>query len=151
MRNDYYSNGKRGMEGGVPVWRPSWWNELGNDKEFIEATRPRTSFKQSYYENGHRMIVDGIPVRVAAYVKGWAPWMKRALFKGTGGSKEAAEIEAQLPRLFPSYVPKNARGVACCIVHKNEYRADSDCYQCKADARQASYEAEKESWKTAAE
>ena len=81
--SDYYKNGKCGQLDGAPIWRPKWWGTLGNDKEFVEATKPRTAFKTAYYEGGHRMVFDGVPIRVAAHVKDWAPWMKRALGKGT--------------------------------------------------------------------
>lgn len=138
-RKDYYAGGKRGSEGGVPIWRPKWWGELGNDKEFREATKPRTAFKAAYYEGGHRMTIDGIPVRVAAYVKDWAPWMKRAICSGIENAKEARETERQIAILFPSYVPSWDEGKASCLACRSVYTADSHghpghCWECKRQA-----------------
>ena len=79
---DYYKGGKRVMRDGAPCEVASWVGELGNDKEFIEATRPRTEYKKAYYEGGYRMIFDGVPCRLSAHVKDWAPWMRRALGRG---------------------------------------------------------------------
>lgn len=96
----YYANGKRGEMDGVPIWRPKWWGELGNDPEFIEATKPRTAFKAAYYAGGHRMMRGGVPCRVAAQVADWAPWMKRAIAReGLGTRKELAEAKAQWAKL----------------------------------------------------
>lgn len=100
MSKSYYASGKRGMEGGVPVWRPAWWDELGNDAEYKEAVRPRTAFKAPYYADGHRMIINGIPTRVSAHVKDWAPWMRRVLYKGSATGKENAELKIQIKMLF---------------------------------------------------
>lgn len=77
----YYSHGKRAWDNGVPVWRPKWWNQLGNDAECREATKPR-GVKLSYYEGGHRMVIGGVPIRVAAHVKGWKPGNRAALCQG---------------------------------------------------------------------
>lgn len=82
----YYSTGKRGTEGGIPIWHPKWYGELGNDAEFREATKPRTAFKAPYYEGGYRLTIDGVPIRLAPHVKGWKPCNKAALCKGTGNS-----------------------------------------------------------------
>lgn len=79
--NTYYSTGKKGSLDGVPVWRPKWWGELGNDAEFREATKPR-GFKGAYYAGGYRLTIDGVPIRLAAHVKGWKPGNKAALCKG---------------------------------------------------------------------
>ena len=93
----YYSNGKRGTLNDVPIWRPKWYGTLGNDPEFIEATKPRTAFKQAYYDGGFRMIKDGIPCRLAGYVANWAPWMRRALFCGyTSYHDKEVERQAKL-------------------------------------------------------
>lgn len=100
MSKSYYEGGKRGQLDGVPIWRPSWFGELGNDREFIEATKPRTAFKAAYYDGGHRMVVAGIPVRLSAYVKGWRPATKAMLLKGSQTPKEQEEIKAQLAILF---------------------------------------------------
>ena len=78
----YYSNGKRGSLDGARIWRPKWYGELGNDAEFREATKPRTAFKAKYYEGGHRMMIDGTPIRVAAHVKNWKPSNRAALCQG---------------------------------------------------------------------
>lgn len=129
-KRDYYSGGKHGTMDGVPIWRPKWYGELGNDAEFREATKPRTAFKAAYYDGGHRITQDGIPVRLAAYVKDWAPWMKRALGNGVETPKEAKLTEAQMEILFPAYgreqALKRASGMASCLECRKEYYAGED-------------------------
>ncbi len=121
----YYKGGKKLIIDGVPCKVASWVGELGNDREFLEATRPRSGqYKKAYYDGGLRVIVDGIPCRVSAHVKEWSRWMKAALLKGTRSTeKEAQEIEAQMEILFPAYVPRRVHGVACCTCCKGEYDA----------------------------
>jgi hypothetical protein len=79
---------------------PKWYGELGNDKEYCEAVKPRTAFKSKYYEGGHRMVIDGVPVRVAAHVKSWSPWMKRAIGRGTPSWRDNEETARQMKILF---------------------------------------------------
>lgn len=103
MSNGYYNNSKRVMIDGVPCKVASWVGELGNDKEFLAATRPaHLKFKKAYYEGGIRMIVGGIPVRMSAHIKGWKASTKAMLLKGSSTSKEQDEIKAQMEILFPA-------------------------------------------------
>ena len=102
MSANYYDGGKRVMRDGAPCKVASWVGELGNDKEFIEATRPRTEYKKAYYEGGYRMIFDGVPCRMSAHVADWAPWMRRALNRGADNRKDAAETERQWFILCPA-------------------------------------------------
>lgn len=95
MSKDYYGGGKRGSLDGVPIWWPTWWGQLGNDAEFREATKPRTAFKAPYYDGGHRMVIAGIPTRVAAHVKSWSAANKAKLYKGTQAFREGEEIRVQ--------------------------------------------------------
>jgi hypothetical protein len=94
--------------GGKPHrWNGYHWT-MGDDAEFIEATKPR-GFAPAYYEGGFRMVIGGAPIRMAAHVKDWSPWMKRALGRGTqvDGLGDAYEWKAdhelrrQLDLLFP--------------------------------------------------
>ena len=32
---------------------------------------PKDTYKKDFYEGGHRMIINGMPTRVAAHVKAW--------------------------------------------------------------------------------
>jgi hypothetical protein len=100
MTAAYYANGKRGTMDGCPIWRPAWWGTLGNDAEFREATKPRTAFKAAYYKGGHRLTIDGAPCRVAGNVANWAPWMRRALGRGTMTTREENECKAQITILL---------------------------------------------------
>lgn len=100
----YYSDGKRGSEGGIPIWRPKWYGELGNDAEFREATKPRTALKAPYYEGGHRMTIDGVPIRLASHVKGWRAANKAKLCQGAMTSKEQNEVVTQVAKLFQKSV-----------------------------------------------
>ncbi len=95
----YYTCAKRILIGGVPCKVAPWVGELGNDSEYREAVRPRDEYKATYYEGGFRVVRDGIPCRMAGYVADWSPWMKRALLKGTAGSKESEETKRQMARL----------------------------------------------------
>ena len=148
MSKDYYSNGKRGSFDGAPIWRPKWWGELGNDAEYREATKPRTAFKAAYYAGGHRMTIDGTPVRVAAYVKDWAPWMKRAIGKTGETKQEAQQLQAQMEILWPSFGREQAlirkSGMATCLVCRKEYYAGNEydavaCWNCPKPARDGDY------------
>ena len=144
-KKDYYANGKHGTEGGIPIWRPKWYGELGNDAEYREAIKPRTAFKAAYYQGGHRMSVDGIPVRVAAYVKDWSAWMKRAIGSGAESAKEMQERERQMEILFPAYgrekALERAKHMVCCVDCHGEYYAretgDGECWHCEHENRQA--------------
>lgn len=111
MSRDYYSTGKRGTLDGVPIWRPKWFGDLGNDPEFIEATKPRDAYKAAYYAGGYRTVKDGIPCRLAGYVADWAPWMRRALFRGReredyNGKPKDKELLAQAKALGLVKPPK---------------------------------------------
>lgn len=105
MTKDYYSSGKRAVINGAPCWVPAWWGELGNDAEYREATKPRTAYKTRYYAGGHRIMVDGVPIRVVEHVKTWSPWMKKAIGKGSITPREDLEVKAQTAKLFPSFPP----------------------------------------------
>lgn len=97
----YYTNAKRCTEGGVPIKRPKWWGELGNDPEYLAAVAPRNTFKAAYYEGGHRVTMwDGVPCRVAAIVKTWTPWRRRLLVSAPPGDKYLKESAAQFERLM---------------------------------------------------
>lgn len=91
----YYANGKRGSEDGIPIWRPKWYGQLGNDAEYREATKPRTAFKAAYYEGGHRLTIGGVPIRLAGHVKDWPARAKSVLGKGTAGYREQKALEVQ--------------------------------------------------------
>lgn len=96
----WYYGSKTVMLDGAPCVVASFIGELGHDREYYEATKPRTAFKAAYYKGGYRMLRDGIPVRMAAYVADWAPWMRRALLRGSETHKENLELKKQMKILF---------------------------------------------------
>jgi hypothetical protein len=137
MSKDYYKGGKRVSIDGVPCKVASWVGQLGNDKEFREATKPR-GVSPAYYEGGYRLVLGGIPTRLAPHVKGWKAANKAKLYQGSADSKEQREVEDQATILFPSFVGSRHEGIACCVVHRDEYRADhhghaGDCWKCKQE------------------
>lgn len=55
----------------------------------------KQSYKRAYYKGGHRMVIDGVPIRVAAHVKTWSARARACLGKGTAGWKEQQELDRQ--------------------------------------------------------
>jgi hypothetical protein len=142
----YYAGGKKGSLDGVPIWRPKWYGELGNDAEYRDAIKPR-GFKASYYDGGHRLTIGGVPIRLAGHVKDWPARAKRALGKGSETYKEARAIEEQWAQMCPTFVPAHLEGSASCVAHHNDYNAKfsgeyGGCWECEREQRQARFEAE---------
>ena len=96
MAKYYYDGGKRVTIDGIPIKVPKWYGQLGNDKEFREATRAR-AFSPAYYEGGLRLMLGGIPTRVVPHVKGWRS--KAVLYHGSATYKEQQELERQAAAL----------------------------------------------------
>lgn len=73
-------------------WKAHPCKPLGEPKWPAPPTR---SYNKAYYEGGYRMVIDGVPIRLAAHVKSWPARAKAALGKGTLGYKEQQELERQ--------------------------------------------------------
>lgn len=109
--SSYYKNGKHGTEGGIPIWRPKWYGELGNDAEYRDAIKPR-EFKGAYYQGGLRLILGGVPTRVAPVVKRFKAGNKAALYRGSATRKETEAVEAEAKILLSSRKEGDAAKVA---------------------------------------
>lgn len=110
-----------------------WKHYKRNDNGVPLPRHPSSSYFKPYYDGGHRMVIDGVPIRVAAHVADWTARARGMLGRGSQTAKEAAAIEAQMPKLFPGYVPAKMRGAASCTHCKAEYHAGKDaeppCYR----------------------
>lgn len=112
---NYYGEGfKRVQVLGAPCRVPEWYGEAGNGPELVEALKPR-GFKAAYYEGGHRMVIAGVAIRVAAHVKKWKAGNKAALGQGyqefglelNGPKKHRGWQKSAAPNLF-SFQPELA-------------------------------------------
>jgi hypothetical protein len=90
----------------------TWLRKSLAARAFIPVSEgwKETAWAQSHY----RIVIGGVPCYFAPYVKDWAPWMKRALCRGTLVSgcranaaqrREAQEFDRQAKLLFPDWEP----------------------------------------------
>lgn len=94
----YYGAGFKRVEiNGAPCRVPEWFGEVGKGPELTEAERPR-GFKAAYYVGGHRMVIEGAPVRMAEHVKKWKAANKAGVYKSVS-IKEYRAIEKTLVEL----------------------------------------------------
>lgn len=93
----YWKHGRKTIQrDGAPCVVYNWYED---DAEYLEAIKPRDTFKAAYYENGYRMVIDGTPIKLAAHVRDWSRWMKAALCKGTVSKQELCEASIQMAAL----------------------------------------------------